>query len=109
MATKTSLGLDENLEGLLCYILGWITGLVFLIAEKNSKFVKFHAAQSLITFLGLGIVTMVLFFIPIIGWTLMSVVSLLALILWIFLMIQAYQGKKFKLPVVGDIAEKLAK
>ena len=45
---KTSTGLDENVAGLLCYILGWITGIVFLVIEPDNKFVRFHALQSII-------------------------------------------------------------
>ena len=45
---KTSLGMEENIEGLLCYLFGWLSGLVLLLVEKNSKFVRFHAVQSLV-------------------------------------------------------------
>ena len=47
---KSSTGLDENIAGLLCYVLGWISGLVFLLLERDSNFVKFHAVQSIIVF-----------------------------------------------------------
>lgn len=106
--TKTSLGMDENLEALLSYVLGWVTGLIFFILEKESKYVKFHAMQSLITFLALFVLMIVLSFIPIIGWIINLILPFLALILWILLMVKAYQGEKFKLPVVGDIAEEQA-
>jgi len=97
---KTSTGLDENVASLLCYLGGWITGLIFFLIEKDNKTVRFHAMQSLITF---GAVN-VLIFIPLVG----LIVGLVSLILWILLMIKAYQGEKFKLPLVGDIAEKQA-
>ena len=58
---KTSLGLDENVEALLSYILGWVTGIVFLVIEKNSKFVRFHAMQSTITFLGFTVLSFIFF------------------------------------------------
>ena len=105
---KTSLGLDENLEGLLCYALGFITGIIFFLLEKDSKFVKFHAVQSIATFLSLSIVHFVSFFIPVIGIILWPLISLLALCLWIILMIKAYQGVMYKLPIVGDLAEQQA-
>jgi len=95
---KSSTGLEENVAGLLCYIAGWVSGLVFFLIEKDSKFVKFHAMQSIITF----VAVVILAFIPIINW----VIGILALVLWIVLMIKAYQGEKFKLPVIGDLAEK---
>ncbi len=103
---KSSTGLEENVAGLLCYVVGWITGLIFFLIEKDSKFVKFHAMQSIITFGGLMILSWILAFIPIIGWVISSLLGILALVLWILLMIKAYQGEKIKLPVIGDLAEK---
>jgi uncharacterized membrane protein len=103
---KSSTGLEENVAGLLCYVLGWITGLVFFLIEKDNKFVKFHAMQSIITFGGLTIIDIILTAIPIIGWVIGCVLWILAVVLWIILMIKAYQGQKFKLPVIGDLAEK---
>ncbi|MFA5175768.1 MAG: DUF4870 domain-containing protein [Candidatus Nanoarchaeia archaeon] len=104
--SKTALGLDENVEGLLCYVLIFITGIVFLILEKDNKFVKFHALQSLLTFAGLFVVTMVLFMIPILGWLVGMLLEILGFVLWIVLMVKAFQGEKFKLPVIGDFVEK---
>jgi len=103
---KSSTGLEENIAGLLCYVLGWITGLIFFLIEKDSKFVKFHAMQSIITFGGILVISLVLQVIPFIGWALGVLLSVLAVVLWIVLMVKAYQGEKFKLPVVGDLAEK---
>lgn len=105
---KTSMGLEPNVAGLLCYVLGWVTGLVFFILEKENKFVRFHAMQSIIVFGALTVVNFVLMFIPIIGWIIGWLIWMLALILWIVLMIKAYQGKKYKLPWAGEIAEKQA-
>jgi len=109
---KSSTGLDANLAGLLAYVAGFITGIVFLVLEKDSKFVRFHAMQSVMTFIGLfllNILFVIIGFIPFIGWIL-SLFSLflvpLALILWIVLMLKAYQGEWFKLPVIGDMAMK---
>jgi uncharacterized membrane protein len=106
---KTSMNLEENVAGALCYVLGWITGLIFYLIEKENKFVKFHAMQSIITFLPLMIL---LFIISAISWVVPFIwwfswlIWILVLILWIVLMVKAYQGEKFKLPIVGDIAEK---
>ena len=102
---KTSMNLDENVAGALCYVLGWVTGIIFYIMEKDNKFVRFHAMQSIIVFLPLliiGIFQWTLWFIPFVGW----VIGILGFILWLVLMLKAYQGEKFKLPVVGDMAEK---
>jgi uncharacterized membrane protein len=104
--SKTSTGIEPNVAGLLCYVLGWVTGLVFFILEKDNKFVRFHAMQSIITFGALTVVNFILMFIPIIGWIISWLIGVLALILWIILMIKAYQGKKYKLPLAGEIAEK---
>ncbi|MFW6270632.1 MAG: DUF4870 domain-containing protein [Bacillota bacterium] len=101
---KTELGIQENLEGLLCYIGAWVTGIVFLLIEKENKFVRFHAMQSLITFLGLFVLGIVSGFIPIIGVIINLLLTPLSLILWLFLMYQAYQGKEYELPIVGKIA-----
>ena len=106
---KTALGIDENIEGLLCYLLGFITGILFLILEKENKFVRFHAMQSTVTFVVLFVISMVLWSIPIIGWVISPLISLLSLILWILLMYKAYQGEIYKLPIAGDFAEKQIK
>ena len=87
---KSSTGLDENIAGFFCYLLGFITGIVFLVVEKKSSFVKFHAKQSTITFLILFVISLILGWIPIIGF----LVLILSLILWLFLMIKALKGEK---------------
>jgi len=103
MASST--GLQENVAGALSYLLGPITGILFFLMEKESLFVKFHAMQSTITFLGFWIVNIFLTFIPYIGWMLIPLISLVALITWIVCIFKAYSNEWFKLPVVGDIAE----
>ena len=103
---KASTGLQPNLAGLLCYLAGFVTGIIFLIIEKDNKFVRFHAMQSIFVFGGLFVLQIVLSFIPFIGWILIPFVGIAALILWILLMIKAYNGETYKLPIVGDMAEK---
>lgn len=103
---KSSTGLQPNVAGLLCYLFGWITGLIFLLVEKESKFVRFHAMQSIATYVVLFVIYMVLWFIPVIGWIINIFIAIGMFILWIVLMYQAYKGKKYKLPVVGDFADK---
>jgi len=102
---KTSLGMDENVEGLLAYLLGWVTGIIFLLLEKDSDFVRFHAMQSTITFLGLTILAIIFKVIPLIGPALVALTDLLGLVLWILGMVKAYQGERYKFPYVGDLAE----
>jgi len=98
---KNGTGLPKNTAAALSYVLGWLTGIVFLLIEKD-PFVRFHAMQSVTTF---GLLT-VFSLIPIIGWLLSPVFMLAGFILWLVLIFKAYQGEKFKLPVIGDFAEK---
>ena len=100
----SSTGLDENVAGFLCYLLGFITGIVFLVVEKKSRFVKFHAMQSTITFLSLFVITIIIGWIPIIG-LLVYPIWILSLILWLILMIKALRGERYSLPIVGNMAE----
>ena len=104
---KTSTGLDPKVAALLAYLVGVVSGLIFFLIEKENKYVRFHALQSVLTFVGLFIVNMVLAFIPVVNIAL-PILSLAELALWIVLMVKGYQGEKFKLPVVGDLAEKNA-
>ena len=103
---KTSTGLDENVAGLLCYVLGWVSGLVFFFIEEKNKFVRFHALQSIIVFGVLLLAGLIIGWIPFIGWVIAWLISVLAIVLWIVLMVKAYQGEKFKLPWAGNLAEK---
>ena len=102
---KTSTGLQENVAGLLCYLGVWVTGIIFLILEPKNRFVRFHALQSIVVFGGLTIVGFIFGFVPYFGWMVSVVVPVFGLILWIVLMVKAYQGERYKLPVAGDIAE----
>lgn len=103
---KTSTGLSENVAGLLCYVLGWVSGIVFILIERENKFVRFHAMQSIIVFGALTIASFILGWIPLIGAFFAWIIKVLGFILWIVLMIKAYQGTKFKLPWSGNLAEK---
>jgi uncharacterized membrane protein len=117
-----SSGLQENVAGLLCYLVGWITGIIFLIIDKRPS-VKFHAAQSIVVFGGIQILQVVIWTVLYSGWMfgsgfgfmswglgtmLMGVLGLLTFILWILLMIKAYQGEAFRVPLASNIADGLA-
>jgi len=116
--TPASSGLDSNIAGLLCYLFGWVSGLIFLLIDKR-PLVRFHAVQSIgisvaavvigivfwiVTFIlavvtsGAGLLLTLLF--PVIMFGIFAVV--------ILCMFKAYKNEKFKLPVIGDIAEKVA-
>ncbi len=103
---KTDTGLEPNIAGLLCYILGWVTGIIFLILERKNEFVRFHAMQSIATFGALTVALIIFSFIPLVGWILGGITWVLGFILWIMLMIKAFQGQSYKLPWVGNYAEK---
>jgi uncharacterized membrane protein len=114
--------MSSNVAGLLCYILGFITGIIFLVIEpyKNDRFVRFHAFQSIflsavwIAFrIVWGTIFMGMFFTPLSGlWALFSMVSLLVslafLALWLFLLYKAYNNEKYELPFIGPLAAKQA-
>jgi uncharacterized membrane protein len=111
----SSEGLAENVAGLLCYVLGWLTGIIFLLIDKR-PFVRFHAAQSIVVFgaltiirIGLGIIMGIGGFVQFGLWALISMVlGLLGVILWILLMIKAYQHELFRLPIAAPIADGIA-
>lgn len=115
----TSTGLDPKLAGLLCYILGIITGLIFFLIEKTNPVVRFHAAQSIVFSAASIVLWIVLTILQVIfyqiSWSLGNIFNLLNLlvwlglfIVWIVLLIKGYSGEKWKLPVLGDMAERLA-
>jgi uncharacterized membrane protein len=106
--SKSSTGMNENLAALLSYVFGFITGIIFFILEKESRFVKFHAMQSILVSVALMVLSFVLGLIPVIGWIAAILLGPVSLVLWIILMVKAYKHVWYKLPVVGDIAEKQA-
>ncbi|MFA5809682.1 MAG: DUF4870 domain-containing protein [Thermoleophilia bacterium] len=115
---KSSTGLEPNVAALLAYLFGWVGGLVFFLIEKDSMYVKFHAMQSIFLnglivalFIVLQIFTILLAFISSslaligsLGWL---VIGLGGLAVWVLMMIKAYQGEAYKLPVIGDMAENI--
>lgn len=104
----TSLGMKPNVAAPLSYLAGLLTGIIFYLLEKENKFVRFHAMQSIVTFGFFFLLNIALSFIPVVGWGLMPMVGVVQLIVWVILMVKAYKGEKFKLPIAGDIAEKNA-
>ena len=88
----TSLGMKPNVAALLSYLAGILTGIIFYLLEKENKFVRFHAMQSIIVFGAFFVLNIVLGFIPVIGWSLIPLVGVVQLILWIILMVKAYKG-----------------
>lgn len=101
-------GLGANVAGLLCYVAGLITGVIFLILEpyNHDPFVRFHAFQSIFFSLAVLVLSLVLAWVPFIGWALYMLLCPAAFVVWVLLIVQAAQNKKWKLPVLGDLAEK---
>src|SRR5699024_3598504 len=99
-------GLDQNLAAALTYPLGFITGLIFLLIEKENQFVKFHALQSIFTSIALFILSIILGFVPIIGWIISILSTPIILVFIVILAFKAYKGEWVKVPVIGDMAEK---
>ena len=124
---KSSTGLDENIAALLSYVFGWVSGLLFFLLEKDSRLVRFHAMQSILLNAAALVVGIVLW----IAWAILAIIfsqvsdvlaslvsfvlGLLILVFYIglliavvFCLIKAYQKQYFKLPVIGNFAEKFS-
>jgi len=97
--------MDANIAAALSYLVGFVTGVIFLLVEKENKFVRFHAMQSTLLFAGIVALDILLQLIPFIG---ALVVFLIVIpgsaILWLLLIYKAYQGEDYKLPLVGQMA-----
>lgn len=108
----------ENVAATLSYVLGWLTGLIFYLIDKR-PYVRFHAAQSIVVFGGLHILTFIigaLFGISMVtgGWAgfsmglaLYRILDLVILVLWVVLMIKAHQGVRFRVPLAADLSERI--
>jgi len=115
-AASPTEGMQENVAALLAYVLGWLTGIIFLLIDKR-PYVKFHAAQSIVVFggltifrIGLGIVGGI--FGGVSGFGAMvalgALTGLVGLVLWILLMVKAYQHQDFRVPIAAGIADSIA-
>ena len=98
-----------ELAGLLSYLLGFVSGIILLVLERKSSYVRFHAMQSTLTFIALFVIQMVSGFVPLIGWLIHLVTILATFVLWIVLMVKAFQGERYQLPIVGEVAEERAR
>ena len=100
----SSTGLDVPVAATLTYLLGFITGVFFLIVERTSRFVRFHAYQSTLASLSLIAIDLILQALPFGGVVVVFVMWPLSLVLWVFLMFSAFRGEAFELPVIGEFA-----
>ena len=103
---RTSLGMRARSAGLLCYLFGWVTGLIFFLLERESRFVRFHAMQSILFFGSLSILEEVFSHLPLFG-PIGGALGLVMFIGWIVLMVKANRGQYYKLPLFGDLADRL--
>jgi uncharacterized membrane protein len=111
----TTINMEPNVAAGLSYLGTWVTGLIFILIEKQNRFVRFHAMQSILAFATLtvlsivvSVITAALSFVSVIGCVLTPLVSLAWLAVWLICMINGFQGKYFKLPIIGDYAERWA-
>ena len=105
---RISMGMKARTAGVLCYLFGWVGGLVFLLLERDNRFVRFHAAQSILFFGAISVLGWICSFFPFGLFGLGGVVGLVGFIGWIVLMVAAHHGRYYKLPLFGDYAEQLA-
>jgi len=115
---SATFGLDENVASAACYALWWLTGIIFLLVEKDNKTVRFHAMQSILTFLPLNILAWIIgsvvsmmsfgYYGAVGMWGIVGIIGtiifIIELILWLVLMYKAYMGEKFMVPIAGPIA-----
>ncbi len=100
---RSTLGLDQNVGGMLAYAFGLFSGIFLLIVERENRYIRFHAVQSTVFFLGVTVATLLLGSLPG-GWLLTSLSTAAVTVIWIILMIKAFTGQRYKLPYVGEIA-----
>ena len=120
MNEPTSTGVDARLSSVLCYAGWWVTGMVFLFAERKHAGVRFHAAQSIVVFgaLSVGLVlcggaSAIAFFVAVptfqLVQTMGNVLWLAAVVMWLFLLLKTWRGETWQVPLAGDLAKRLAR
>lgn len=104
--SQTSLGLSENIAGSLTYLLGFVSGFIMLIVERENHFVRYHALQSIYISIVFVSAYLLLGMIPVIGWFFSMVLAPAGLVMWIILMLNAYKGRYSKMLYISDFAKK---
>jgi uncharacterized membrane protein len=120
-------GMSETTAAILSYVLGWITGIIFFLIDRR-PYVRFHAAQSIVTFGGLHVIRLLIAWVFGFGWwfragfgiryghlggfgvglLLLTLIAIVTFVLWIVCMINAARGVRFMVPIAGEIAQNLA-
>lgn len=120
---RTTLGIPPNLAAALAYLLAWVSGIIVLLIEKDNRYVRFHAAQSVLVFGGLTVLGMllpiagnILGIIPLIGpifKAILSIISFLlglaALVTWVGLLLFALFGRDYRVPYLESYADRIAR
>jgi len=120
---RTTLGIPPNLAAALAYLLAWVSGIIVLLIEKENRYVRFHAAQSVLVFGGLTVLGMllpiagnILGIIPLIGpifKAILSIISFLlglaALVTWVGLVLLALFGRDYRVPYLDSYADQIAR
>jgi uncharacterized membrane protein len=105
-SSRTRIGLDSNVVAALAYVFGPIGAIVCLLIEKHDNFVRFHALQSIVTFIGIGVLRLALGNLPLLAWTAGLPLWILAFAVWMFLIVKALLRERYKIPVIGDFVER---
>ena len=117
---KSVFGLSENIAAAASYIFGPLSGIVVLVMEKENKFVRFHALQSIIWFLILmvagwllnavgsifGVIPLIGFIVNLALWPILSLGTLLYWVSKAYLAFRAYNGASYKIPIIGEVVWK---
>jgi uncharacterized membrane protein len=98
--TPSAAGSNKKTYTILAYLLGWITGLIFLFVGKDDPDVKWNAANAVVVFGGLAVIDLILSFIPVVN-VLVFVVGIAGFIYWVIFMIKALQGTGQRIPAPG--------
>ena len=106
-----SIGMDQGVAVLLIYLFGWVSGLVFMFIEKQNRFVRFNAMQSILLsagWIGIILISSILGRVPIVGtifWITSFLIGVAMTALFVALIVLGFKSKKLELPVVSDLAE----
>lgn len=117
---STSTGVDARLSSILCYAGWWVTGLVFLFAERRNSEVRFHAAQSLVVFGVLSVAlflcggaSAVAFFVAASTFQILQAIGnaiwFVAVVIWLLLLVRTWRGETWRMPVAGNVAMKIGR
>lgn len=102
----SSTGLNSNIAAVLAYLFGCISGIALLVVERHDRYVRFHAMQSTLTFLALLVAALITGSLPVAGRLLTGLLTFAAGVVWLVLMFKAFTGQRYKLPYIGEIAER---